>query len=78
MLGIAVPQAGGIESPAVMIDGGRAVDDLVFAVAIDIGDRQAVVALSLVVPIAPAVLAEAGRVANPTPPAPSGCSNRGS
>ena len=51
MLGIAMPQAGRIQSPAVIIDGGCAIDDLVLAVAIDVGDRQTVVALPFVVPM---------------------------
>ena len=43
---IAVTDAGGIEALAVIVDAHLAVDDFVFAVTIDIGDSEVVVALA--------------------------------
>ena len=43
---VAVEQAGAPQALAVVIDGHRAVDDLVTAIAIDVGDAQLVVALA--------------------------------
>ncbi len=45
---VAVAQAGREESLAVVVDDHRAVDDFVLAVAVDVGDRQAVIALTRV------------------------------
>ena len=43
---VAVPQAGGEEPLAVVVDDHRPVDDLVLAVAVDVGDAEAVVPLA--------------------------------
>jgi len=40
-------QAGGTHKAAVVVDGGRAVNDLVLAVVIDIGHGKGVVALAI-------------------------------
>ena len=45
---VAVAKAGREEALAVVVDDHRAVDDLVAAVAVDVGDGQAVVALARV------------------------------
>src|SRR5699024_8728011 len=46
---------GGVQPGAVVVDGGRAVDDLVAAVAVDVGDRELMVALPGV-PFVPLVI----------------------
>ena len=46
---VAVPEAGRVEALAVVVDHARAVDDLVPAVAVDVGDAEVVIALPAVV-----------------------------